>query len=120
MLNGTYQPLSRPIFIYVNAKSAREARGQGVRRVLHEERRQAGQGSEVRAACRPRPTSTTCEHLAKKRKTGTAFGGENEVGVKHRRPAEARSQAVILAAMPARGRAACLAAAFRCRRPSAA
>ena len=50
VINGTYQPLSRPIFIYVNAKSAEQARGQGVRRVLHEERREAGQGSEVRAA----------------------------------------------------------------------
>ena len=27
VINGSYQPLSRPIFIYVNAKSLRAARG---------------------------------------------------------------------------------------------
>ena len=52
VLKGTYTPLARPIFIYVNAKSLGQARGEGVRRVLHEERRQAGEGSEVRAAAR--------------------------------------------------------------------
>jgi phosphate transport system substrate-binding protein len=36
VLNGTYQPLSRPIFIYVNAKSRPSARSEEVRRVLHE------------------------------------------------------------------------------------
>ena len=34
------------------------------------------------------------EHIAKGKK-GTVFGGENEVGVTHRRPAGARSQALI-------------------------
>ena len=41
VINGTYQPLSRPIFIYVNAKSLRQARGEGVRRVLPDARRRS-------------------------------------------------------------------------------
>ncbi len=74
------QPLSRPIFIYVNAKSLAQARGQGVRRVLHEARGQARARSEVRAAARLRPTRVGMEHVQKGKK-GTVFGGNAEVGV---------------------------------------
>jgi phosphate transport system substrate-binding protein len=57
-----------------------QAGGQGVRRVLPQARRQAGQGSQVRAAGRCRLQARTGK--LQKKKTGTAFGGVAEVGVK--------------------------------------
>ena len=50
VINGSYQPLSRPIFIYVSAKSMDKPEVQQVRRVLPDPRREACQGSEVRSA----------------------------------------------------------------------
>ena len=37
--DGTYTPLSRPLFIYPSKAALEQARGQGVRRVLRRERR---------------------------------------------------------------------------------
>ena len=53
VLAGNYNPLSRPLFIYVSKKAARdEAGGARVRRVRDEERRAADQGGQVPAAAR--------------------------------------------------------------------
>jgi phosphate transport system substrate-binding protein len=50
VMAGEYEPLARPIFIYVSAQGDGQARGQGIRRVLPQGRRQTGEGSQVRAA----------------------------------------------------------------------
>ena len=79
--NGSYQPLARPIFIYVNAKSLGQAGSEGVRRVLHDATARSWR-KEVKYVPLPdrglqdRPASTS-----PKGKKGTVFGGEAEVGV---------------------------------------
>jgi phosphate transport system substrate-binding protein len=79
VINGSYEPLSRPIFIYVNEKALRTRRGEEVRRVLHEARRQAV--AEVKYVPLPEKAYTgNMEHL-KKGKLGTVFGGTAEVGI---------------------------------------
>ena len=52
VLDGTYQPLARPIFIYVNAKALRASGSEEVRRLLPHPWLEARQGSEVRSAAR--------------------------------------------------------------------
>lgn len=78
--NGTYQPLSRPIFIYVNAKSMDKAE---VRKfVEYYMNHGAKLAKEVKYVPLPAMAYTmNKEHLAKK-KLGTVFGGVAEVGVK--------------------------------------
>ena len=46
--NGTYQPLSRPLFIYVSKKAAERPGGPAVRRVLSSKRRDAGPRGRLR------------------------------------------------------------------------
>ena len=50
--DGTYTPLSRPLFIYPTRRAARTARGRGVRRVLHRQRDVDRREGAVRAADR--------------------------------------------------------------------
>ena len=78
--DGTYQPLSRPIFIYVSRKSLDKPEVKEFAEFYLK------QGPELVKQVKyiPLPQNayiTGLEHL-KKRKTGTVFGGEPEVGVK--------------------------------------
>ncbi len=79
VLDGSYQPLSRPIFIYVNAKAmAKPEVKEFVEYYMKEGARLAKEVKYV-----PLPTSAykvNLEHLAKGRR-GTVFGGHAEVGV---------------------------------------
>jgi phosphate transport system substrate-binding protein len=79
VVNGTYQPLSRPIFIYVNANAAKRAE---VREFSDFYNRNADKlVREVKYV--PLPAAAynyNVETLAKGR-LGTKFGGENLVGV---------------------------------------
>ena len=79
VLDGSYQPLSRPIFIYVNAKSLAKAEvKEFVEYYMKEGARLAKEVKYV-----PLPGSaykSGLEHLAKGKK-GTVFGGTAEVGV---------------------------------------
>jgi phosphate transport system substrate-binding protein len=79
VVNGTYQPLSRPIFIYVNANAAKRAE---VREFSDFYNRNADKlVREVKYV--PLPAAAynyNVETLAKGR-IGTKFGGENLVGV---------------------------------------
>jgi phosphate transport system substrate-binding protein len=79
VVNGTYQPLSRPIFIYVNANAAKRAE---VREFSEFYNRNADKlVREVKYV--PLPAAAynyNVETLAKGR-LGTKFGGENLVGV---------------------------------------
>lgn len=80
VINGSYEPLSRPIFIYVNVKSAEKPE---VREFVEFYLKHGGNlAREVKYV----PLSDAdYKHALEnfgKRKTGTAFGGEAEVGVK--------------------------------------
>jgi phosphate transport system substrate-binding protein len=79
VLKGTYQPLARPIFIYVNAKSL--ARPEVKEFVQFYMTQGAQLAREVKYV--PLPDSAyklAWEHVAKMKK-GTVFAGEAEVGV---------------------------------------
>lgn len=79
VLDGSYQPLSRPIFIYVNAKSL--ARPEVKEFVNAYMKNAATIAKEVQYV--PLPASAyqmNMKHLADGKK-GTVFGGKNEVGV---------------------------------------
>ena len=76
---GTYQPLSRPIFIYVNRKSADNPEvGAFVEYYL---KHGAKLSKEVGYVDLPAKAYTLALENFKKRKLGTGFGGEAEVGV---------------------------------------
>lgn len=78
--NGTYQPLSRPIFIYVNAAALARAE---VREFVEFYLKNAAKlTKEVKYVPLPAKAYTLAqEHLANK-KLGTVFGGEADVGLK--------------------------------------
>jgi phosphate transport system substrate-binding protein len=76
---GTYQPLSRPIFIYVNAKSADNPEVAAF--VDFYLKHGAKLSKEVGYVDLPAKAYTMALDNFKKRKLGTAFGGEAEVGV---------------------------------------
>jgi phosphate transport system substrate-binding protein len=80
VIDGTYQPLSRPIFIYVNAKSLDKPE---VRKfVEYYMTHGATLAKEVKYVPLPDKAYTmNKEHLAKGKK-GTVFGGVAEVGVR--------------------------------------
>lgn len=78
--NGTYQPLSRPIFIYVNVKAAERPEV----RDLIDFYMTKGQAlvEEVKYFPLPKAVySLNLENLDKK-KVGTVFGGESKMGMK--------------------------------------
>jgi len=79
VIDGTYTPLSRPIFIYVNAKAAERAE---VKEFLEYFNKNANKlVREVKYVPLPEKAySYNVETLTKKR-VGTKFGGENKVGL---------------------------------------
>jgi len=81
VINGSYQPLSRPIFIYVSAK-AFESKAEVRKFVDYYMTHGPKLAKEVKYVPLPAMAYTmNKEHLAKK-KLGTVFGGVAEVGVK--------------------------------------
>jgi phosphate transport system substrate-binding protein len=79
VLNGSYEPLSRPIFIYVNAKSV--AKPEVKEFVEYMMKNTAKIAKEVKYVPLPaKAYSLGMEHVNKGKK-GTVFGGKNEVGV---------------------------------------
>ncbi|HYC46455.1 MAG TPA: PstS family phosphate ABC transporter substrate-binding protein [Burkholderiales bacterium] len=79
VVNGTYQPLARPIFIYVNTKSVQ--RPEVKEFVEYFNRNGAKLANEVKYVPLPAKAYThNLETLAKMR-AGTKFGGENKVGL---------------------------------------
>ncbi len=80
IMDGTYSPLSRPIFIYINKKSADKPEvKQFVEFYLKNAPMLVKQVKYVPLS--DQIYKLTEEHFAKK-KTGTVFGGEAQVGVK--------------------------------------
>jgi len=80
VLDGSYQPLSRPIFIYVNVKSLGKPE---VKEFAEYYMKNAAKiAKEVKYVPLPAKAYTVgVEHIAKGKK-GTVFGGKNEVGVR--------------------------------------
>ncbi|MDP3760047.1 MAG: PstS family phosphate ABC transporter substrate-binding protein [Ramlibacter sp.] len=79
VLNGTYQPLARPIFIYVNAKSM--AKPEVKKFVDFYLANASKMAKEVKYVPLPADAyKTASDHVAKGKK-GTVFGGKNEVGI---------------------------------------
>jgi phosphate transport system substrate-binding protein len=78
--NGTYYPLARPIFIYVNAKSAERAE---IKEFTEFYLKQAGTLVEqVKYIPLPKSAYTSAQEHFTKGKVGTVFGGSSEVGLK--------------------------------------
>lgn len=79
VINGTYQPLSRPIFIYVNAASAQRPE---VREFVQFYNQNATKlVKEVKYVPLPAVAYTYNIDALAKGRVGTKFGGENLVGV---------------------------------------
>ena len=79
VINGTYQPLARPIFIYVNTKAITKPE---VKKFVDFYMANAAKmAKEVKYVPLPADAYKTAgEHIAKGKK-GTVFGGKNEVGI---------------------------------------
>jgi phosphate transport system substrate-binding protein len=79
VLKGTYQPLSRPIFIYVNAKSLDKPE---VKQFVEYYMANGGKLSkEVKYVPLPESAYKTAWDHVLKNKRGTVFGGTAEVGI---------------------------------------
>ena len=81
MIDGTYSPLSRPIFIYVNEKCRRAPRGEGSSSSSTSTHGRAARRSEVKYVPLPDEAYDLAASTFAKGKTGTVFGGVPEVGV---------------------------------------
>ena len=79
VLDGSYQPLSRPIFIYVSAKAV--AKPEVKKFVEFYMKEGAKLASEVKYVPLPAEAYTTAMDHVNKGKKGTVFGGKNEVGI---------------------------------------
>jgi phosphate transport system substrate-binding protein len=79
VIDGSYEPLSRPMFIYVNAKSV--AKPEVKEFIEYMMKNTAKIAKEVKYVPLPaKAYSLGLEHINKGKK-GTVFGGKNEVGV---------------------------------------
>ena len=80
VLDGTYQPLARPIFIYVKVKALEKPE---VKKFIDFYMAQAAKiATEVKYVKLPADIyKSNLEHMAKGKK-GTVFGGRNEVGLR--------------------------------------
>ena len=80
VIDGSYNPLSRPIFIYVSDSAYKRAEVKEF--VAYYLKEGANFAKEVKYVPLPaKAYQTSADHLAKG-KLGTAFGGKNEIGIK--------------------------------------
>jgi phosphate transport system substrate-binding protein len=79
VIDGSYEPLSRPIFIYVNAKSLEKPEVKDF--VDYMLKNTAKIAKEVKYVPLPAKAYTMAAEHLKKGKKGTVFGGKNEVGI---------------------------------------
>jgi phosphate transport system substrate-binding protein len=79
VVKGTYQPLSRPIFIYVNAKSLAKPEVKEFVQFYMEQGAKLAQ--EVKYVPLPAHAYKTAWDHVLKNKKGTVFGGTAEVGI---------------------------------------
>jgi phosphate transport system substrate-binding protein len=79
VVNGTYQPLSRPIFIYINAKAA--SRPEVKEFIAYFNKNADKLVKEVKYVPLPSRAYTYNLETLGKMRVGTKFGGENKVGL---------------------------------------
>jgi phosphate transport system substrate-binding protein len=79
VLNGTYAPLSRPLFIYVNAAAMR--RPQVAQFIQYYLTNAATLSQRVGYVALPATAYTTYLQRAQRRQVGTAFGGRQAIGI---------------------------------------
>jgi phosphate transport system substrate-binding protein len=80
VIDGSYNPLSRPIFIYVSDSAYKRAEVKEF--VAYYLKEGANFAKEVKyVPLPPKAYQTSADHLAKG-KLGTAFGGKNEIGIR--------------------------------------
>jgi len=79
VVNGTYQPLARPIFIYVNARSAQKPEVKEF--VEYYNRHGEKLAREVKYVPLPPKAYSHNLEIFSKKQLGTKFGGENKVGL---------------------------------------
>ena len=79
VIDGTYQPLARPIFIYVNAKSLERPEIREF--VLYYMKKAEALVREVKYVPLPPKAYTYNIEMIDKKVLGTKFGGENKVGL---------------------------------------
>jgi phosphate transport system substrate-binding protein len=79
VIDGSYEPLSRPIFIYVNAKSMEKQEVKDF--VDYMLKNTAKIAKEVKYVPLPAKAYLMAADHLKKGKKGTVFGGKNEVGI---------------------------------------
>lgn len=79
VINGTYQPLARPIFIYVNAKSVQKPEVKEFVEYFNTHGEKLAK--EVKYVPLPAKAYAYNMEVLGKRKLGTKFGGENKVGL---------------------------------------
>jgi phosphate transport system substrate-binding protein len=80
VLDGTYQPLSRPIFIYVNTKSLAKPEVKEFTEYMLKNAPTIAK--EVKYVPLPAQAYTIGQDHVNKMKKGTVFGGKSEVGVR--------------------------------------
>ncbi len=81
VMDGTYSPLSRPLFLYVNKKAAAEK--PEVKEFIEYYLKNASKlTKQVKYIPLPAKAYKLAEERFAKRKTGTMFGGEAEIGMK--------------------------------------
>ena len=81
VLDGSYNPLSRPLFIYVNARRRQEAEVKEFVEFYLGQGAELRQGSQVRAVLAPRPTRPRSA-ISSTAELGTVFGGVPAVGLR--------------------------------------
>ena len=79
VVNGTYQPLSRPIFIYVNAAALRRPQVQQF--VQYYINNSAAVSARVGYVPLPQTAYAAYLQRAQRRQVGTAFGGRQAIGI---------------------------------------
>jgi phosphate transport system substrate-binding protein len=80
VIDGSYNPLSRPIFIYVSEAAYKKAE---VKEFVEFYLKNAAQlATEVKYVALPASAYTTSADHLKHGKVGTVFGGHNEIGIK--------------------------------------
>jgi len=79
VINGSYQPLARPIFIYVNAKSAAKPEIREFLQYFNQHGEKLTK--EVKYVPLPSKAYSYNMEVLSKGKLGTKFGGENKVGL---------------------------------------
>ena len=79
VINGTYQPLARPIFIYVNAKSYARPEVKEFAEFYNKQGEKLTK--EVKYVPLPAKAYTHNLEMLAKKQLGTKFGGENKVGL---------------------------------------